>query len=292
MTTITNNKLTDETLSAWKAEAKISLGETAKDTPEYSHHAAIFELVTELQERRRADNAEPVSFDDLRDAVAEMTGGPAMQWGDIHKGHQPVPFINFNSLARIVDKFRVAPPAPVVPEDENGQPAGFAKWANRNFATNPVGTMTLSYCEDAWRAALLQGSQPVSNRDELPFDQWLSQQNGKIDVDCGCVTTEAFFHWLRVAYESGNELLPSIKPAPELDSVAINAKSLPSNSPVIPDDVLSAVRKVACIRADFDDFDGDRRGIGDCLDEAEQDLIVTINKHASVIAAAPQQEVN
>lgn len=54
------------------------------------------------------------------------------------------------------------------------------------------------------RAAMLHGSQAVSNRDELPFDQWLSQQNGKIDVDCGCVTTEAFFHWLRVAYEAGN----------------------------------------------------------------------------------------
>lgn len=51
---MTNNKLTDETLNAWKTEAKISLGETAKDTPEYSHHAAIFELVTELQERRKA----------------------------------------------------------------------------------------------------------------------------------------------------------------------------------------------------------------------------------------------
>ncbi|EOH2999449.1 hypothetical protein ACL0YQ_000964 [Citrobacter freundii] len=38
----------------------------------------------------------------------------------------------------------------------------------------------------------------------LPFDQWLSQQNETIDVDCGCVTTEAFYHWLRVAYEAGN----------------------------------------------------------------------------------------
>lgn len=63
------------------------------------------------------------------------------------------------------------------------------------------------------------------------------------------------------------------------------------NSPVIPGEVLSAVRKVACIRADFDGFDGDRRDIGDCLDEAEQELIVTINKYASVIAAAPQEEV-
>ncbi|MES3442685.1 hypothetical protein QDQ52_00005, partial [Citrobacter freundii] len=33
---------------------------------------------------------------------------------------------------------------------------------------------------------------------------WLSQQNEPIDVDCGCVTTEAFYHWLRVAYEAGN----------------------------------------------------------------------------------------
>lgn len=68
-------------------------------------------------------------------------------------------------------------------------------------------------------------------------------------------------------------------------------EAVSGNSPVIPDEALSAIRKVARIRADFDDFDGDRRGIGDCLDEAEQELIVTINKHASVIAAAPQQEV-
>ncbi|MEJ3312460.1 DUF551 domain-containing protein [Escherichia coli] len=51
--------------------------------------------------------------------------------------------------------------------------------------------------------------------------------------------------------------------------------------------MLSAILKVAKIRADFDDFDGDRRGIGDCLDEAEQELIVTINKYASQLAAEP-----
>ena len=60
-----------------------------------------------------------------------------------------------------------------------------------------------------------------------------------------------------------------------------------TNYPVIPSEVLSAILKVARIRADFDDFDGDRRGIGDCLDEAEQELIVTINKYASQLAAEP-----
>ena len=39
---------------------------------------------------------------------------------------------------------------------------------------------------------------------KLNFEQWLEQQRGKIDVDCGCVSTETFMHWLRVAYEAGN----------------------------------------------------------------------------------------
>lgn len=59
----------------------------------------------------------PVPFDALRDAVAEVSGGPVMEWSDIYKGHQAVPFINFNSLARIVDKFRTSQPAPVVPKE-------------------------------------------------------------------------------------------------------------------------------------------------------------------------------
>lgn len=54
MTTISNNKLTDETLKAWKTEAMISLGETPKDCRDYSHHEAILALVTELQELRAA----------------------------------------------------------------------------------------------------------------------------------------------------------------------------------------------------------------------------------------------
>ena len=68
---------------------------------------------------------------------------------------------------------------------------------------------------------------------------------------------------------------------------SLEQNALSGNSPVIPGEVLSAIREVARIRADFDDFDGDRRGIGDCLDEAEQELIVTINKYASQLAAEP-----
>ena len=61
-------------------------------------------------------------------------------------------------------------------------------------------------CVDKWnrRAAMLQGAEPVTTANKLPFEQWLSQQTGTIDVECGCVMTEVFFHWLRVAYEAGN----------------------------------------------------------------------------------------
>lgn len=169
-------------------------------------------------------NAEPVSFDALRDAVAEVSGAPAMEWSDIYKGHQAVPFINFNSLARIVDKFRTAPPAPVsVPDNIDarmknagmlsateiiaGQPidafmkhagvvdlASLLKWAEMRRAEflrmqakyvlgdNPKDDMyewvishvaAFSELHVNIRAAMLQGAEPVSNRDELP-DGWVA----------------------------------------------------------------------------------------------------------------------
>ncbi|HCR0895003.1 TPA: hypothetical protein OMT60_004478 [Enterobacter hormaechei] len=57
---------------------------------------------------------------------------------------------------------------------------------------------------DECRASMFQGAEPVTTAYKLPFEQWLSQQTGTIDVECGCVMTEVFFHWLRVAYEAGN----------------------------------------------------------------------------------------
>ncbi len=57
---------------------------------------------------------EPVTMEDLRDAVAEMSGGLTMEWRETtSKGHHGVPFINFNSLHRIVSKF-TRQPKPVV----------------------------------------------------------------------------------------------------------------------------------------------------------------------------------
>ena len=57
--------------------------------------------------------------------------------------------------------------------------------------------------------------------------------------------------------------------------------------PVVPDDVLKALQKVARIRLDMDGFDGDRRGIADCLCDAEEELIEVVNRRAAMLQAAP-----
>ncbi|EHB5918503.1 hypothetical protein JXB84_002102 [Escherichia coli] len=93
-----------------------------------------------------------------------------------------------------------APPAPVsVPDEVTTEDCpAFVKY-------------DVTDVDEAWsrgwnacRAAMLQGAEPGTTAYKLPFEQWLSQQTGTIDVECGCVMTEVFFHWLRVAYEAGN----------------------------------------------------------------------------------------
>ena len=150
-----------------------------------------------------AFGAEPVPFDALRDAVAEVSGGPVMEWSDIYKGHQAVPFINFNSLARIVDKFRTSQPAPVVPTfDEwleicGNKPLGWVKDAMRE-----------SY--DACRAAMLQaGNSPVAPDTWIPVSErmpgrsgvymvWNGKHIGAVSLFFGsfqCIKPEQITHW-------------------------------------------------------------------------------------------------
>ncbi|HHA2174313.1 TPA: hypothetical protein ACOECC_002739 [Enterobacter bugandensis] len=93
-----------------------------------------------------------------------------------------------------------APPAPV------SVPDAYIRDARGRMILNGKQEPRIGYSAgwNACRAAMLQGAEPVTTAYKLPFEQWLSQQTGTIDVECGCVMTEVFFHWLRVAYEAGN----------------------------------------------------------------------------------------
>ncbi len=123
---------------------------------------------------------------------------------------------------------------------------------------------------------------PLAIHDE-DFEKALSVLNDTLD-DCG----DSERGLLLALDKAGIEVRSDACRAAMLQSGNFREnKNSSTNYPVIPSEVLSAILKVAKIRADFDDFDGDRRGTGDCLDEAEQELIVTINKYASQLAAEP-----
>lgn len=59
----------------------------------------------------------------------------------------------------------------------------------------------------------------------------------------------------------------------------------------VPDDVMAAMQKVARIRLDLNDFDGDRRGIADCLGDAEEALIEVVNHRAAMLQAGKFREI-
>ncbi|HHG9124294.1 TPA: DUF3850 domain-containing protein [Klebsiella pneumoniae] len=79
-----------------------------------------------------------------------------------------------------------------------------------------------------------------------------------------------------VCFDSGNAYADPLREVTPLYRHA--------QQPVVPDDVLDALQKVARIRLDLDEFDGDRRGIADCLGDAEEALIEVVNRRAAMLS--------
>ncbi|EKS6396038.1 hypothetical protein ACVGXN_01605 [Enterobacter hormaechei] len=65
-------------------------------------------------------------------------------------------------------------------------------------------------------------------------------------------------------------------------------RTAPPAPVAVPDDVMVAIQKVARIRLDLNDFDGDKRGIAESLGEAEEALIEVVNRRAAMLQGAKQ----
>lgn len=74
---------------------------------------------------------------------------------------------------------------------------------------------------------------------------------------------------------------------PSFHEDAVPLYTAPPASVSVPDDVMAAMQKVARIRLDLNDFDGDKRGILDCLSDAEEDLIEVVNRRAAMLQTRP-----
>lgn len=126
--------------------------------------------------------------------------------------------------------------------------------------------------EFAMMARMALAAMDSSESVEQPLDylqghkdglEWASQLAEANHPDTG--------DWL---YDDPIELAKAIRKGPDMPPV--------QPAPVVPDDVLKALQKVARIRLDMDGFDGDRRGIADCLCDAEEALIEVVNRRAAM----------
>ncbi|MEP8859114.1 hypothetical protein ABKV83_11665 [Enterobacter asburiae] len=78
--------------------------------------------------------------------------------------------------------------------------------------------------------------------------------------------------------------------AENIEGLYVPDNSAPPATVSVPDDVMAAMQKVARIRLDLNDFDGDKRGILDCLSDAEETLIEVVNRRAAMLQGAENAE--
>lgn len=149
MTTITNNKLTDERVSNATLIRLIQWAEQHN-----SHYVAA--ALCELQERRKADSAEPIGWTDAEELRSVEKDG----CGYLFKANPISPNAD---PRRVIKLYRHAPPAPVVPDEWTIQDAvKFCRETGRQDAGSAM---------EAWnacRAAMLNAeplhATPKGNR--------------------------------------------------------------------------------------------------------------------------------
>ncbi|HHR9169997.1 TPA: hypothetical protein ACTADU_004141 [Salmonella enterica subsp. enterica serovar Warragul] len=151
-----NNKLTDERVSNATLIRLIQWADQHN-----SHYVAA--ALCELQERRKADNQEPAGYH-----VIKECGRVGCSVATLEEAEKTRDF--WNKKWTIRPYFYSAAPAPVVPEE---MPAGLAGQIVSLLAHNIGDKFLAQKIWNACRAALLQGSQPVSNCDELQVIGWL-----------------------------------------------------------------------------------------------------------------------
>lgn len=154
MTTITNNKLTDEEITA--LALKLFDGSSfyfqsgrrpgAKTMAELLNKAAS--AVAELQERRKADSAEPIGWTDAEELRSVEKDG----CGYLFKANPISPNAD---PRRVIKLYRHAPPAPVVPEKMNFSTACNFVQIN-GMAKEDRATLAMR-AWNACRAAMLNG---------------------------------------------------------------------------------------------------------------------------------------
>lgn len=144
-----------------------------------------------------------------------------------------------------------------------------AEWSQTTFGNvGPVGPLK-HLSKEALEAAAEPGD--LSEWADMQFLLWDAQRRAGITDE---QITQAMIE--KLAVNKQREW-----PEPKDGEPRLHIKAQPA--PVVLDDVLDALQKVARIRLDLNDFDGDRRGIADCLCDVEEALIKVVNRRAAML---------
>ncbi|KLZ71093.1 hypothetical protein SL22_05484 [Klebsiella pneumoniae] len=120
-------------------------------------------IITDQEEALEKAKTKADVYDMLRDdyglrekgvGLADFVDWQANRIAELEESHAQV-IQSRDHYKRITDEGlrRLAESRTVkLPDDEDGQAYGFGKWANGKLPAT-AGTMTIAYCEDAWRAA-------------------------------------------------------------------------------------------------------------------------------------------
>ncbi|CAA1288178.1 Eaa1 [Klebsiella pneumoniae] len=262
---MTNNQLTENSVNQLLNSIRLARdnAERADNRVDHSFYYALTIALEELQERRKADS-EPVELP--RDYLQGHKDG--LEWASqlAEANHPETGDWLYDDPIELAKAIRKGPDMPPVQPVADSEPVAWT-WQHLKqwYVTNDEERAR----ELAWDGVKVE--QLYRHAQPVPV----------VSADLLHTAASAIEDLLTIKDRTGACVWFDL---PFRLRSAANAHS----APVVPDDVLAALQKVARIRLDLNDFDGDRRGIADCLGDAEEALIEVVNRRAAMLAASPQ----
>ncbi|HHG0427558.1 TPA: hypothetical protein ACPTCW_004238 [Yersinia enterocolitica] len=126
------------------------------------------------------EKPKPISFDELADRVQFVTGGIRMSFDPLNcKGHQIVPFMNFNSLSRIVEMYRTTETYHLAGFTVGGGDTATIAPAPEGVVMRPPFKKPLEHCAAARDGECshkdcpqLRDNEPMATGRHCPIDDW------------------------------------------------------------------------------------------------------------------------
>lgn len=137
------------------------------------------------------------------------------------------------------------PPAPVVPDELLSEMEEVLRISDRDHDAWHKAKAGILSC----RAAMLQGAEPVSQRDELPFDYLQGQKDG---LEWAARLAEANHpqtgDWL---YDDPLELAKAIRKGPDMPEAAGNSPAIPDGYALVPVDMAPGMMRAVQINSEL-----------------------------------------